>query len=259
MRTLDWDRARAVLLATGVGLIALIALTAFIRDVDRVEIVATLMYAPILAGMLSFGLSGGLALGLTAAGVYIGLRLPAIDLVGIAPLAGTILSRVLGFVAFGTLGGWAADQIRRALDRYELIDEIDQDSGLGNVRAIVNSIARESSRARRYATPFSVVTTTFDDIGTGRKSRTQLRELGAKVAASIRASDHAAHVRTDDAHQIILVLPETAEEGATTVAANLGLLVGGVVNRDVVTETITDDGDDTDPLSALRDRLAAEL
>jgi hypothetical protein len=256
MRTLDWDRARAVLLATGVGLIALIALTAFIRDVDRVEIVATLMYAPILAGMLSFGLSSGLALGLAAAGVYIGLRLPAIDLVGLTPLAGTIVSRVLGFVAFGTLGGWASDQIRRALDRYELIDEFDQDSGLGNARAIVHAIARESSRAKRYANPFSVVTTTFEDIGTDRKSRAQLRELGGRVAASIRASDHAAHVRAGDAHQIILVLPETAAEGAETVAANLALLVGGVVNRDVVTETITEEGGDTAALAALRDRLS---
>ncbi len=255
MRTLDWDRARAVLLATGVGLIALIALTAFIRDVDRVEIVATLMYAPILAGLLSFGLTGGLALGLAAAGVYIGLRLPAIDLVGITPLAGTIMSRVLGFVAFGALGGWAADQLRTALDRYELIDEVDEDSGLGNARAIVNSIAREASRAKRYATPFSVVTTTFDDIGTDRRSRARLRELGAKIAASIRASDQAAHIRSDGTHQIVLVLPETAADGAETVAANLGLLVGGVMSRDVVTETITDAGDDTDPLAALRSRL----
>lgn len=254
---MDWDRARGVLLATGVALIGLIALTAFFRGVDRVEVVATLMYAPVLAGMLSFGLSGGLLLGLAAAGVYIGLRLPAIDLVGFTPIAGTVISRVLGYVAFGTLGGWAANQLRVALDRYELIDEVDQDSGLGNRTSVVSALARESSRARRYANPFSVVMTTFDDIGTDRRARAKLRELGAKIAVSIRAADHAAHIRTDEGHQIIVVLPETAADGARTVEENLGALVAGVVGREVQTETITDDGGEEDPLTALRESLTA--
>jgi GGDEF domain-containing protein len=257
MRSMDWDRARGVLLATGVALIGLIALTAFFRDVDRVEVVATLMYAPVLAGMLSFGLSGGLLLGLAAAGVYVGLRLPAIDLVGFTPIAGTVISRVLGYLAFGTLGGWAANQLRVALDRYELIDELDQDSGLGNRTSVIGALARESNRARRYGSPFSVVTTTFDDIGTDRRARARLRELGAKVAMSIRAADHAAHIRTEAGHQIIVVLPETTAEGAETVEQNLGALVAGVVGRQVHTEAITDVGGDEDPLTALRDRLTA--
>lgn len=252
---MDWDRARGVLLATGVALIGLIALTAFFRDVDRVEVVATLMYAPVLAGMLSFGLSGGLLLGLAAAGVYIGLRLPAIDLVGLTPIAGTVISRVIGYVAFGTLGGWAANQLRVALDRYELIDEVDQDSGLGNRTSVVTALARESNRARRYASPFSVVTATFDDIGSDRRARAKLRELGAKVAMSVRAADHAAHIRTDGGHEIIVVLPETTEEGAATVEQNLGALVAGVVERGVQTNAVTDAGGDDDPLTVLRDRL----
>lgn len=254
---MDWDRARGVLLATGVALIGLIALTAFFRDVDRVEIVATLMYAPVLAGMLSFGLSGGLLLGLAAAGVYLGLRLPAIDLVGFTPIAGTVISRVLGYVAFGTLGGWAANQLRVALDRYELIDEVDQDSGLGNRTSVLSALSRESNRARRYATPFSIVTTSFDDIGSDRRARAKLRELGAKVAISIRAADHAAHIRTEDGHEIIVVLPETTADGAETVEQNLGVLVAGVVGREVRTEAITDAGGDDDQLTDLRDRLTA--
>lgn len=254
---MDWDRARGILLATGVALVGLIALTAFYRGVDRVEVVATLMYAPVLAGMLSFGLSGGLLLGLAAAGVYIGLRLPAIDLVGLTPIAGTVISRVIGYLAFGTLGGWAASQIRVALDRYELIDEVDQDSGLGNRTSIVSALDRESNRARRYASPFSVVTTTFDDVGTDRRARAKLRELGAKVAMSVRAADHAAHVRTENGHQIIVVLPETTVDGAKTVEQNLGMLVSGVVGREVTTHAMTDTGGEEDPLIALREGLIA--
>lgn len=257
MRSMDWDRARGILLATGVTLIALIALTAFYREVDRVEVVATLMYAPVLAGLLSFGLTGGFLLGLAAAGVYIGLRLPAIDLVGLTPIAGTVISRVLGYVAFGALGGWAANQLRVALDRYELIDEIDQDSGLGNRTSVVSALDRESNRARRYASPFSVVTTTFDDLGTGRRARAKLKELGAKVAMSIRAADHAAHLRTEAGHQIIVVLPETTADGAETVAQNLTALVSGVVGREVETQAVTDAGSEEDPLGSLRESLTA--
>ena len=161
---MNYDKARGILLATGVALFGLIALTAFVRDVDGVEVVAALMYAPILAALLSFGSTAGLVMGVLAAGVYVGLRLPAIELVGFAPIAGTLMSRVLGYIAFGALGGWAADQIRGALDRYQLIDEVDESSGLGNSRSVVNALARESSRAKRYASPFSVVTTSFGDL-----------------------------------------------------------------------------------------------
>lgn len=253
---MNYDKARGILLATGVALFGLIALAAFVRDVDGVEVVAALMYAPILAALLSFGSAGGLVMGLLAAGVYIGLRLPAIELVGFSPIAGTLMSRVLGYVAFGALGGWAADQIRVALDRYQLIDEVDESSGLGNSRSVLNALARESSRAKRYASPFSVVTSSFDDVGETRRGRNVLTELGRKVASSIRDSDHAAHVLADGTHRIIVVLPETDADGAETVRMNLDNLVKGIVKADVSTSSITDDGGESDPTASLAQDLA---
>ena len=257
MGSLNYDKARGVLLAAGVALFGLIALTAFVRDVDGVEVVAALMYAPILAALLSFGSTGGLVMGFLAAGVYIGLRLPAIELVGFAPIAGTLMSRVLGYVAFGGLGGWAADQIRGALDRYQLIDEVDESSGLGNARSVLNALARESSRAKRYASPFSVVTSSFDDLGQTRRARNVLTDLGRKVASSIRDADHAAHVHSNGTHRIIVVLPETGSEGAETVRMNLDNLVRGVVKSEVSTTSITDDGGESDPMASLTRELTS--
>lgn len=256
MKSMDYDRARGVFLASGIALIAAIALTAFVRGVDNVEIVATLMYAPILAAFLSFGLSAGVIGGLAAAGVYIGLRLPAIDLVGLAPIAGTLVSRVVGYVAFGALGGWSADQLRVALDRYELIDEVDPSSGIGNARSVLNALEREAHRANRYATPFSVVTSSFNGLGTDRRSRAKLRELGTKVGMSVRASDLAAHVRSETGlDRVIVVLPETAAMGAETVRSNLDSLVREVTGLEATTESVTDCGDESDPLAHLRRSL----
>ena len=53
------------------------------------------------------------------------------------------------------------------------------------------------------------------------------------------------------------MLPETTSDGAETVERNLAVLVAGVVGREVRTESITDVGGDEDPLTALREALAA--
>lgn len=251
---MSYQRARWLMLGAGLILLSLVAFTMYLRDVDPVEISATLFYAPIFAGALLFGLGAGLGLGLAAAGAYIGLRLPAFDLVGFAPIAGTIISRVVGYVAFGGIGGWAADQLRVALDRFRLIDELDEETGLGNSRAVVNAIERELNRAKRYSTTFGVVIASFDDIE-GRRARSRLRELGTRVGRSVRASDHAAHVRADGHHQIVIVLPETGESGASTVSGNLVTLLGPLVEGEVDVTTVVDRGDDSGPMHSLLERF----
>lgn len=253
---MSYQRARGLMLWAGLILVALVAMTMYLRDVDPIEISATLFYAPIFAGFLLFGFGAGVALGLAAAAAYIGLRLPALDLVGFAPIAGTIIARVVGYVAFGSVGGWAADQLKVALDRFRLIDELDEETGLGNSRAVVNAIERELSRAKRYSTTFAVVIASFDVIA-GRRASSRLQELGARVALSVRASDHAAHVRIDGRHQIVIVLPETGESGASTVSANLETLVSPIVGTDIDITSLTDHGDDSTEVTALLERFRA--
>lgn len=257
MNPMKYQNARGLLLATGLTIIGLMAATMWLRGVDPIEIIATLMYAPLFAGLIFFGFSAGTLLGIVAALVYIVLRMPALELVGIAPLAGTVISRVVGYIAFGSLGGWASQQIKVALDRFQLIDELDEESGLGNARAAHNAIERETNRAKRYGHTFSVVSATFDDLGADRRAHATLRDVGTKVGLSIRTSDYATHMRTPDGHEVVIVLPETGEAGAETVKTNLDTLIRLVIGGEVTLSAVTDDGGDEDPLALLKLRLAS--
>jgi GGDEF domain-containing protein len=220
---LTYLKARSLLLLSGLILIGFIALVSLVRGVDRVEVIATLLFIPIFGAFMVFGLVGGLLTGLAAGLVYFLLRLPAIELVGFAPLAGQITARVLGYVGFGVGGGWAIHQIKATLEKLELYDDVDDETGLGNARSFLEMVDVERARAERYQKVFSVVAADFgawEDLS-ARRRRAHLRDLGTRLAAGVRSSDHPAHGRTGARHVIGVVLPETSMEGARIVADNL--------------------------------------
>lgn len=222
-RTLTFRRARDITLTVGLIVIALVTLSMILRGVDPVEITATVAFAPVFVAFLFFGWRAGLAVGVLAAVAYVFMRLPAIGIVGLGPLFGTMVSRVLGFVVFGAVGGWAAEQLQASIDKLELHDEIDDATGLGNARSVVNVLTDEMARCARYDTFSSVIDCRFEMPGgvSNRTTASTIRQLGTVLAHSIRASDHAAHIDESGLHRIIMVLPETGEAGASTVAANL--------------------------------------
>lgn len=250
---LPYRRARDLVLVTGVVVLAAVVATMVLRGVDPVEVVATLLFAPVFVGFLFFSPLVGAALAVVAAGVYVGMRLPAIELVGFPVLSGLILSRVGGYLAFGLVGGWAASQLRRTLDKLELYDEVDDETGLGNGRAFLHAVDRERARAARYSTLFSVVTATFE-AADGRKGAARMRDLGTRLAASARGSDRACHARDGERHVVAVVLPETGAEGAATVAANLERRVGEYAAGSVALAQATFPGDD-DALDRIVDHL----
>lgn len=223
--TLTYDRARSVLLFSGLILIGVVALVALVRGVDPIEVSGTLLFIPVFAGFLLFGIRGGLLMAGLASLGYMALRIPAIQLVGFGPMAGQIIARMLGYIGFAAGGGWALSQIRATVERLELHDDIDDETGLGNARSVIEAVDLERARADRYLKVFSVVAAdfvvpTWADLPI-RKQRALLKDLGSKLTAAVRASDHAAHTRKGDHHIIGLVLPETASEGAKIVAENL--------------------------------------
>lgn len=242
---LTYRRARDLVLLTGFIVLAAVVATMALRGVDPVEVVATLLFAPVFVGFLFFSPAAGTALAIVAAGVYVGLRWPAIELVGFPLLSGLILSRVGGYLVFGIVGGWAAAQLGRTLDKLELYDEVDDETGLGNARAFLNAVDRERARAARYATVFSVVIASFE-LDEPRRAAAKLRDLGTRLGASIRGSDRACHTRDGDHHLFAVVLPETAVEGAATVAANLERRIGEQVSGSILLATATFPGDDGD-------------
>lgn len=239
---MTYQRARDLLLLSGLTVLALVTLTMLLRGVDPIEVTATLLYAPLFVGLLFFGGAAGLTLGVVAAAVYLALRWPAIRLVGFPALSGLILSRVAGFLAFGGIGGWAASRLRTSLDKLALYDEIDDETGLHNARSFLATVDRERRRADRYASVFSVVLASFEDPWAGlspRRRAAELRKLGLRLGSSVRGSDHVSHAREPGRQVVALVLPETGAEGAATVAANLVSHVRELAGNDARTETAT--------------------
>jgi len=254
---LTFDRAKTLLLMSGLILIGVVGLVALSRGVDPIEVAGTLLFVPVFAGFLFFGIAGGLALGIAAGASYVFLRWPAVQLVGMGPLAGQILARVFGYIIFGMGGGWAIGQIRATLEKLELHDDIDDETGLGNARSMLETVDLERARADRYQKLFSVVAADFrapewEDLS-ARKQRTALRDLGIKVAAGVRATDHVAHARRGDHHIIGVVLPETAEAGARIFADNLHRqLTGLTASTEVRVGTATHPAD-PEPMGLILD------
>ncbi len=249
-------RARNLLLLSGLVLLGLTVITMTLRSVDPIEVVATLAFAPIFAGILYFGLRGGTILSVAAAVMYYLLRRPAIDLVGIAPLSGLILGRTLGFLAFGLVGGWAAEVVGGSLTKLALFDEIDDDTGLHNARSLLAVLDRERSRMGRYAGVFSVVHASFQPpAGSTRSAKAALRSLGGRLAKSVRMSDHISHLSDGDRSHVVVVLPETGAAGADAVAVNLETLLDDWGARQTAIETTTfpGAGDDDRTVSTVED------
>jgi GGDEF domain-containing protein len=260
------DVPRARVLLTGVGLIvlSLVALIMYVRSVDPIEVVGTLFFIPVFLGLMFWGLRGGVVLGIVAGAAYAALRSPAIAAVGAGRFVGLILGRGAGYLAFGAIGGWAADQLRASIDKLGLYDQIDDATGLLNARATLQVVDMERSRAHRYEKVFSVVlveipVSVFDRLRR-RRHDTILKEFGRDLSAGIRGADRAGHALESDLHLIVVVLPETGNEGArafgTTLRHKLDewLSTRGIRAARVSASTLTypDDG-----LDGLETRLRA--
>lgn len=250
-------RARDITLLVGLLVIGLVVLTMVFREVDPVEVIATVAFAPVFVAFLFFGWKVGLATGGLAAIGYVAMRWSAISVVGIGPLFGMITSRVIGYLIFGGVGGWAAEQLQAAIDKLELHDEVDDTTGLGNVRAALAAIDTERARAVRYEKIVSIVDCHFDlpaEVG-DKIVATTLRQLGSAIAHSVRSSDRVAHVADGHGrHRLIMVLPETGAVGAETVSNNLDREVRARIGTATEIEVMTVPGDD-----ARVDQIVASL
>ena len=214
---LGYVKARRLLLLAGLVVLGVVVLVMYIRRVDTVEVVATLLFVPIFLGLLYKGVLGGLAMAMLASLAYMAMRSPAIDAVGFSEFAGLITSRTAAYLLFGLFGGWSNQTLESSLEKLELYDQIDDATGLYNSRFFLQQTDLEVARARRYQTLFSVARLEFPAsalAGLGRRRRGVLRDLGRQLREGVRTVDHVAHGRLGDRHMVAAILPETAEEGA---------------------------------------------
>ena len=266
-RGLSYNQVRILMLVAGLVLLAVTAGVNYVRRVETAEVAAILFFIPIFIAFVFWDWKGGLIAAALATAGYIGLREPAIHAIGAGRFTSLIFSRSIAFFAFGAIGGLANQQLRGSLTKLDLYDQIDDDTGLFNARYFLQDTDLEMSRARRYQSIFSVSvvdlpTSAFDDQG-WRRRRNTLRQLGRLLADSVRTVDRAVHARDADKHRVVVVLPETAAEGAQIFTDRLATRItaflaqrGATVSEAAVSRlAITFPGDDG-PLQRLREEFA---
>jgi GGDEF domain-containing protein len=268
LRRLGYRSGRWLILAVGVGILLIVAAVVYARRVETVEVVATLLFIPVFVALVLWGWRGGLAAGILAAAAYAWLRAPAIEAVGVDRFLGPLVSRGLAFIAFGTIGGWAARQVQDSLLKLDLYDQIDDATGLFNARFFLQSTDLEMSRAKRYETLFSVSSVDVPVAALsglpGRKARRALRELARHVRASIRNVDRAIHADDGIYHRFTVILPETGGEGARVFTGRLAERVaahfterGVPLTPDRLQVSTLTHPDDEEGLTRLRDEFSA--
>lgn len=131
-----------------------------------------------------------------------------------------------------TIADFAAIAIsnERAIARIKLLVITDDLTGLYNARYIFDQVAYEVERAKRYATPLSLVFFDLDKfknvndthghlVGSGL-----LAEVGALVRKQIRCTDKGARYGGDE---FVVLLPQTDKTGALTFARKLHRAIQG--------------------------------
>jgi len=138
--------------------------------------------------------------------------------VGAGEFTGLIASRAAAYLIFGAVGGWSTQVLEGSLEKLELYDEIDDETGLYNARHLLQQTDLERARAKRYSTLFSLVTLELPSAPLSamraRSRRAVLRDLGRLLREGARNVDHVVHVHDGTTHRLVAILPETAGEGA---------------------------------------------
>ncbi|MBW3621266.1 MAG: GGDEF domain-containing protein [Actinobacteria bacterium] len=219
MPTVSYQQARAVVLGFGTVLIAAIALAAFLRGADPVEVGAIVLFVPVLVGLAYGHARGGLLAAVLASIVYVGVRFATLGALDPAEFVAAAFVRVLLYTGLGLFGGWANAMLEHALRKLELYDEIDDATGVGNARALLSIADRETARAARYGSVFSIALLSVDrpafDAVDERAALRALRRLCQSIEQSVRRTDLVSRVPLDRREDVAIVLPETGREGAT--------------------------------------------
>ena len=270
MTTLTYRQARLIVLGFGTALLIAVAAAAYFRGADLVEVGAMALFLPILYGLAFFYVNGGVAAAVAVSIVYVTVRFATIgDLAGSEFIAAAIV-RVLLYLGLGVFGGAANRMLSYALQKLELYDEIDDLTGVGNARSLLDIADREVARATRYQSIFSLAVlkldrSLFDAVKESAAGRT-LRRVAQTIDSSVRTTDAVARVPLASREDLVVVLPQTGREGAEIF---LGRLVEGTrqllvdqglpaQNGLVTGSVITFPGDD-DELRDYRDQVAASV
>lgn len=250
MSTLTYRTARLIVLGFGAALISAVALSAFLRGADPVEVGAILLFLPVLVALAYGRARGGVIAAVAVSVLYLVVRFTTLGELDATEFIGAAAVRVLLFLGLGLFGGWANEMLEHSLKKLELYDEIDDATGVGNARALLSIADRESHRAERYGSVFSLAVLEMDRPAfDGIDERTALRGLRSlcqSVESSVRTTDLVTRIPLAGREDVVVVLPETGREGARQFTDRLvvsarehlgaaGITVNGEVRGRVVT------------------------
>ena len=218
-------QARLLLLTLGVGLAVGQAILAWERGAPPTEVLAPILYIPVFAGAIFFGLAGGLVAATGSSALYALVLLDQSSALGMALFVGLLLNRVATFVFYAVLVALGSRFIEGRLRKLEIYDQVDDDTTLYNAAFFLEDSDLEMSRARRYQSIFSVAEVRMDRglfAGTSsRKYKRALRELGGLLGRAVRTVDRPARVDDGTSDRFLVILPETGHEGSQTLAGRL--------------------------------------
>lgn len=212
---LTYAQSRTVILLLGLIVLTVLGGTMWVRGVEPIEVSATIFFIPLFAAIVLFGLPGGLIIGALSAIAYIVIRIPSIQAVGLESLAGLLVTRVVGYMVFGAVGGWATRSLGASIRKLEQVDRVDDETFLHNARAFLEQVDLERARAERYSGVFSTVMLSFDNSDLDRRARVALMQsLGTHLRANVRLVDDITHARENGTDLFGFVLPHTDAVGA---------------------------------------------
>ena len=254
-----------VVLTAGLATISLLGAVMAVRGVDRIEVVAAVMYIGVFLGVIALDVIGGLVAALVASATYLLLRFDAIEVLGTGHFATLVLVRLLGYCAFGLIGGLSWQVLRTRLDKLESFDQVDDATLLLNACGFADLVDREMARARRSKAPFAVASVEFPAaVFSGiprRRRREMLRDLGSTIDEGTRSADQVGVALDGERFRVNVFLPETDEAGARLVASRLIdrlsshlLTEGSALPRDVEDHVYAFPADAVE-MSAMRDVL----
>ena len=129
--------------------------------------------------------------------------------------------------ALAAQAGIAVDNVLLHQEAQQL-SNTDPLTGLGNFRYLSSNLAREIERATRFARPLAVLMLDIDhfksvnDTYGHARGDAVLRELAARISEQVREVDTVARYGGEE---FVLVLPETAMDGATRLAERICVAV----------------------------------
>ncbi len=268
MRSLTYRQARTIVLGFGTALIVGVALAAWYRGADPVEVGAILLFVPVLAGLAFDFVRGGLIAGVAVTVIYTVVRFSTLGDLPKGEFIGAAVVRALLYLGLGAFGGWANRMLEESLRKLELYDEIDDDTGVGNARALLSISDLEIARAERYGTVFSLVRLQLDRAAFAPLDRRQairaLRQLCQTVESNVRVTDLVTRVPLQQEEDVVVILPETGRSGAELLRERLVdgarmLLVdaGAAAQNGTLSGTVLTFPGDDEAMRAYREQVAA--